>query len=104
MTLFLSFFVEDSVIITLRFAKKPIIPKVDWETTVNIGSFCNITAFVSLLSKPKSRMGVLYWNVKLDLSISIKRTIQILNVRRVYLQLPQEIQGFKSLNSFTQKA
>ena len=82
MTLFLSFFVEDSVIITLRFAKKPIIPKVDWETTVNIGSFGNITAFVSLLSKPKSGMDVLYWNVKLDLSISDFYRLQLKELYR----------------------
>ena len=37
--LLLSLFVEANVIMTLRFAKKPIIPKVDWETIVIIGSF-----------------------------------------------------------------
>ena len=61
--LFLSFFfVEDNVIMTLRFAKKPIIPKIDWETIVIIGSFRKAAkTSVSLFVKSNSGFPVSVW-------------------------------------------
>ena len=105
MILFLNFFVEESVIITLRFAKNPIIPKVDWETTVNIGSFGKITVAVLLLVKSKGGMDEVYWKVKL--SISGYYRLQLIQPDKFHMVLvslcncPIQIHGIRDLYEIT---